>query len=122
METQITHQLNAKHLPILDHFIIKDIIGTIIEIWKESLGEGTCNFYVNLKIFQNKSKMNDSKQKCSRSLGLCVLENTYVVGMGGEDACSHTRKIHLLLVGYWLVMNSNIIGLVHLPSGESSLG
>lgn len=55
MDTHMTH-LNAKHVPGLDSFAIKDIIGKISKLWMESLGEGTYNFCVSLKIFQNKKQ------------------------------------------------------------------
>lgn len=42
-------QLNAKHVPGLDLFTIKKHFGTVSTTQMESLGEGTCNLYVNLK-------------------------------------------------------------------------
>ena len=105
MDTHMTH-LNAKHVPGLDSFAIKDIIGKISKIWMESLGEATYNFCVSLKIFHNKKQNELLKKKKTGggSLWLRVLESAYVgyVGVGGEYVCFfHTpRKTHLLSVGY----------------------
>lgn len=102
MDTHMTH-LNAKHVPGLDSFAIKDIIGKISKIWMESLGEGTYNFCVSLKIFQNKKQNELLKKKnvWGKSVAACVGE---CICCGGRRVCVcffHTpRKTHLLSVEY----------------------